>query len=51
MATVSQLVLYCSYFLYLVMFWGIVAALKDNHASKFIMSKEGVITKKRNNRK
>lgn len=29
MAMVSQLVLYCSHFLYLVMFWGIVAALKD----------------------
>ncbi|MBQ9204525.1 MAG: O-antigen ligase family protein [Prevotella sp.] len=32
MAMVSQLVLYCSYFLYLVMFWGIVAALKDGQA-------------------
>ena len=31
MAMVSQLVLYVSYFLYLVMFWGIVAAEKDNH--------------------
>ena len=29
MAMVSQLVLYCSYFLYLVMFWGFVEALKD----------------------
>ena len=49
MAMVSQLVLYCSYFLYLVMFWGIVAALKDSHASQLIMPKEGVITKKKNN--
>ena len=31
MAMVSQLVLYCSYFLYLVIFWGIVAALKDSN--------------------
>lgn len=30
MAMVSQLVLYVSYFLYLVMFWGIVQAAKDN---------------------
>ena len=29
MAMVSQLVLYVSYFLYLVMFWAMVAALKD----------------------
>lgn len=34
MAIVSQLVLYCSYFLYLVMFWGIVAALKDRQGNK-----------------
>ena len=34
MAMVSQLVLYCSYFLYLVMFWGIVAALKDRQGNK-----------------
>lgn len=31
MAMVSQLVLYCSYFLYLVFFWGMVAALKDRN--------------------
>ena len=47
MAMVSQLVLYCSYFLYLVIFWGIVAALKDNHASK--NAKDRVLTKKKNN--
>lgn len=29
MAMVSQLVLYCSYFLYLVMFWGMTGALSD----------------------
>jgi len=29
MAMVSQLVLYVSYFLYLVMFWGMVHALKE----------------------
>jgi len=51
MAMVSQLVLYCSYFLYLVIFWGIVAALKDSHASQLIVPKEGVITKKKSNQK
>lgn len=34
MAMVSQLVLYCSYFLYLVMFWGMTAALRDNQEKK-----------------
>ena len=51
MAMVSQLVLYCSYFLYLVIFWGIVAALKDCHTSQLIVPKEGVITKKKSNQK
>lgn len=34
MAMVSQLVLYVSYFLYLVIFWGIVEAAKDNRLLK-----------------
>lgn len=34
MALVSQLVLYVSYFLYLVMFWGMVAAAKDMEGEK-----------------
>lgn len=39
MAMVSQLVLYGSYFLYLVMFWGMTAALRDIQESKSKMSK------------
>lgn len=34
MALVSQLVLYVSYFLYLIMFWGIVEGAKDYQLSK-----------------
>lgn len=35
MAMVSQLVLYVSYFLYLVMFWGIVAANKEYSINRY----------------
>jgi hypothetical protein len=39
MAMVSQLVLYVSYFLYLVMFWGIVQAAKEEVVNKEVNNK------------
>jgi hypothetical protein len=39
MAMVSQLVLYVSYFLYLVMFWGIVQAAKEEVGNKEVNNK------------
>ena len=51
MAMVSQLVLYCSYFLYLVMFWGMTGALTDIQEKKSKMSKGHFLTRLKSKRK
>ena len=51
MAMVSQLVLYCSYFLYLVMFWGMTGALTDIQEKKSTMSIVHYLTRFKNKRK
>lgn len=51
MAMVSQLVLYGSYFLYLVIFWGMVAALRDRQESGISKPKGRLLTKKLSSQK